>query len=427
MTNRRKKIFIVLLSACIIIAFTACSVKLPFIGTAAVVQPAAQSEPQQQAPAVSGADDEAMKKLMVEYFTKLYSQSPDAYVESSVTGKIPGALKEFLAERTLSEGEGNPENGIHFPRIIELNGLNLVNYEFIKYSDGSVKDGLEISSSFTGRNGDAYAYFVKLGFAAKAMGDEEFKAVYKENPESRTYLPTGVVNYGALKSVNLLLKYNVELIKDEKGFRILSAREANDRPGALWRLSKANNDFAERLPYLLLESTVQGKVHSNPEHQKLYDSETPVIETFFNLLKGIDGSRMLLLDGAWKAGQGQFADMFKKFDLKGYEKMPDKTIQDLMLVDADYKNKFDFYSFPVQTNMRKILEVKNFSILPHPAYSEDRREYIVTFDATVEKQNGIAVQEPYRFDYFVTLGGGPGNAKITGMKLNEAYKVEEKK
>ena len=68
--------------------------------------------------------------------------------------------------------------------------------------------------------------------------------------------------------------------------------------------------------------------------------------------------------------------------------------------------------------------MKNFVITPHPAYSENIKWYLVNFDATVQRTNGITDEDfEYRYDYLVALSSEEGTLIVQKIKLNEYYTI----
>jgi len=62
---------------------------------------------------------------MTEYFGALFGQNVESYKNNLLTGEIPANIKNYIAERTIKEGDKNPEVGIHFPRFVEVNGMTM--------------------------------------------------------------------------------------------------------------------------------------------------------------------------------------------------------------------------------------------------------------------------------------------------------------
>jgi hypothetical protein len=75
------------------------------------------------------------------------------------TAVIPENIKEFIAERTKTEGSNNPEVGIHLPRYVELNGVTVTGMELLENgNEGSVVP------TYIGKSSDSYLFYVKSTF-----------------------------------------------------------------------------------------------------------------------------------------------------------------------------------------------------------------------------------------------------------------------
>ena len=96
----------------------------------------------------------------------------------------------------------------------------------------------------------------------------------------------------------------------------------------------------------------------------------------------------------------------------------------LIEIDSKYSENYPFDSFPLRNNMEKIKEINNFTVTPHPAYSEKIKWYFVNFDAAVQRTNGITDDYfTYRYDYLVSLSEVDDSLVIERIKLNEYYTV----
>lgn len=362
-------------------------------------------------------DKEKVNKLIEDFYIKMYKEPVESYYN---IGAALDKFKDYIADRTLTEGRDNPEVGIHFPRYVELNGLTVIGMETLNNgSKGSV------DSTYIGKTSDTYMFYAKVYLKAKCIPDDVFNAGYKQNPGTGLYEKTAgaVVDPNKEDFIRLVEKYDVEVVKDDGSYKIRRSREASTRPGFKKRLMLLNNEFIERLPYINIEKTADKKSYINKEDGEQYQKEKTVIETFFNNLKEIDDERMNLLNSKWKTGQNEFTTFVKNV-LKTNE---DKDKKEIMDIAADYKDKFSYDSFPLQRGMNKIISLNSFSVLPHPGYSQNQKRYIVTFDAKVEKTMGIIGQQStYKYDYFVTLSGEKDSVKVNGIYLNNCSYVELK-
>lgn len=362
---------------------------------------------------VSAQDDTAAKKAIEGYFTKMYS-SADKFYPNNGSGNIPSELKDFIAQRALKENDGNPENGLHYPRIVEINGLNIVQYEAEKKNNN-------IQASFLTKSGDRYVYFVKIPLSGKCLDNNTFNTYYKESPD-HIFSYAGIVDNSLYEIVHLIAKYEVELVKENNKFKILEAKESSEKKGYAHRLSKANNDFIERVPYLLIDSTVGNKFKAVDADKKVYESEKKVIEGFFTIIKGIDRTRMNMIGKVWNTDENAVSGVINKFDLPKYDALKGKKLVDLMVMDKDYKKRYELLSLPLQTDMDSIAQIKSISVLPHQSYSNKKKRYIVNVDASVHKGSGVLDSTVnYKYSYYVelTLGGD----KLDQLRLQECFKV----
>ncbi|MCX7842444.1 MAG: hypothetical protein N2489_05145 [Clostridia bacterium] len=425
---KMKRTLLIFEIALLFLCFTGCAA-LSFGKKEGKEANAASQSQNIPAPEISSAEDSEIKALIYDYFVKLYSEKPDYYTSSSISGRIPGNVKGFISKKTLSEADGNPENGIHLPRIIELNGLNLIEYRILKYKDEAGQDKPEIDAAFAGKIIDGFSYNVKIALEGKGLRNGSFMAAYQEDMATRTFTPlaNAGINPDDVENIKLLVKYDLTIAKNDEGYKILKAREASNKPGFSHRLSKANNDFAEKLPYLFIDMTLNGRLHVINEHVELYQTESSVIEAFFTALTGLDAERMNLLKSEWSINEARFLDALKKYGLPKSEKLKDKGIEQLIAIDGNYRVNFDYYSLPLQSNMNRITEIKNMNIIPHPGYSKGLKKYIVVFDADSEMASGtISSRQQYRYDYSVDLNDDAGGLKVKRIKLNECFNLEKK-
>ncbi len=358
---------------------------------------------------LSKNDKDAVKKLVGDFYTKLYKEPVESYKD---TKAIPDNIKDSIAKSTLTEGANNPEIGIHLPRYVELNGLTVISYELLtKDADGGIE------TTYLGKSGDSYLYYAKVHLKAKCLPDELFNQAFKQNAVTGIYekQPTAGLDEQKADYVRLIAKYDVEVVKDGSSFKILRAKEAAGRPGFQNRLMLLNNDFVERLPYINIEKSADNKTYVNNDDAKKFEAEKSVIEAFFNNLKTVDSDRMGLMTVKWKLGKNDFTDFVTNvlhIDKDGKSK-------EIMDITDDYKTKFNYESFPIKSNMLRITALKNFNIAPHPAYSQKQKRYTVYFDADVEMMTGMVGQKStFKYDYIVVLSGEGDSTKVSGIYLN---------
>jgi hypothetical protein len=130
---------------------------------------------------------------------------------------------------------------------------------------------------------------------------------------------------------------------------------------------------------------------------------------------------MNLFRTKWNNGQTEFSDFLTKV----LKVNASKNGKELIEIGADYNIKFPYESFPLQAGMSKIDKYTGFSVIPHPAYTKNQKKYIVNFDATLEKLNGVIGQKwKFKYDYFVTLTSQADNIKISSMELNNCSFVQ---
>ncbi|MCX7921626.1 MAG: hypothetical protein N3B21_06385 [Clostridia bacterium] len=355
---------------------------------------------------ISSSNDKAIKELINNYFTDLYSQSPDSYKANSETGIVPLNVKKYIAKTTMDEGNANPEIPVHLPRYVELNGLTTIKYKILNEES----DKTAIQADYVGKNGDAYLYYVKVNTKAECVPNEVFDNFFKHDKKHNTYSKFGAIDPKDIDLMKVQTKYDVEVVKEDNEFKILKSKESNSKFGYKNRLLKFNNDFAERLNYL--------NISKNPD-KELYDKEKTFIKDYFEKLKTIDSDRMKLLYSKWNSSVLDLANFMDKIGIT-------KSMTNFG-VGEEYKKNFNYSSFPLQSNMKRIKNYKSFNVVPHPAYTENKKRYIVTFDADVEKNSGILGSEAsYKYDYFITLSGKDNFMKLESMKLNEFYMLNVK-
>ncbi|HEX9061609.1 MAG TPA: hypothetical protein VF941_15620 [Clostridia bacterium] len=368
---------------------------------------------------ISSQDDTQAKKLIEDYFTQIYS-NPSDYYPNNVTGNIPDKLKPFFADRVIKETNGNPENGIHYPRVLSINGLYIVKYGLDK-NVLDVGDSKWMQESFISKDDKSFTYYVKVPLFAQCLDEKTFNSYYKSNGDG-TYGYTTNPNDNILEKIRILAKYEVTLTKENNKMKILTAKEASIKKGSSRRMSVYNNDFIERLPYLFIDSTVNGKYKVIDADKKLYENEKKYAQAIFSEMSGIDRVRTNILETSWNKDGNTVSATLDKFDLPKSDGVK-KKITELLMLDGSYKTRYDFGSFPLQPEMEKINSISNISVEPHASYSDKKKRYIVTFDAAVKLSNGIEEAVKYRYSYDVLLEGSGDSIKVSKFSLNEYFKI----
>lgn len=355
-----------------------------------------------------------VKKLVSDYYNALFKESIEKY---NTTSKIPDNIRGFIAKRTLTEGDNNPEVGIHLPRYVEMNGLAIIKY-------GIAKDGKDegVETTYIGKSGDELLYYTKVHLMVDCVPYDYFINNFKVNANTRLYeKQIANIDENQIDSFRVIASYDINVVKEGNDYKILRATEASVRPGYQNRVLTINNDFMQRNPYINVEKAENGKDYINKEDGKKFEGDIKVIEEFFKNLKTVDNERMNLLKSKWNIGQKEFTDYVNdvlKINV-------DNNKKQILQIDDKYKTKFSIDSFPLKVNMNKIVKVTNFNIIPHPAYTKKQNRYIVGYDAYVELSNGIIGQQTkYRYDYFITMNGDNKSPKITGIYLNNANFLE---
>lgn len=377
---------------------------------------------------ISKEEDEKIKKLICDYYESLYSEPIDSFNPFVVSGKIPDIIRDFIAEDTLNMSEGNREIGIHLPRYVSFNGITAVEYEVVKVkgSDGSMVPYIE--AECMSRDGENALYFVKVNLRTKCLPDGDFNNTFERVEESPVYtkIKDKNINENLADYIKLQAKYEISVKNVGGSYKIVEAREASNVPGLKNRLYVLNNDFVSRKPLINITKGQDGESYLNESEGKQYEKESGVIKDFFESLRlNLDSSKMRVFHTTWDSGTAQFRDFLNKLGQYG-EKDAGKLV-DLMSIDNNYKLNFDFSVFLLKSDMDSIAgEFVNFTVLPHPAYSQRRRVYIVTFDAPVHKINSAleGKNSIYRYDYFVTLKAKDDNIKIKKIELNECFNTE---
>lgn len=359
--------------------------------------------PKVETPATSVEEDKKVLEILSKYFETVYADPIESYSQNVISGNIPEKIKTFMAQRTIAEGNGNPEIGIHLPRVVEINGLSITGYQIMKGKDGKTS----IDSGFIGKTGENFLYFVKLDLLAKALENSIFDQYYLQNPTTKLYDKIGgkVAGEDLFENMKVEAKYDVEVALDGGQYKIVTVKESNYKPGLNNRLFKLNNEFLNRISYLDLK---------NDDDKKVYEAEKAVIEGVFNNLIKIDKERMILLKSKWDKGNVDFIAFLNMVDVMKVNQ------KDALLIDQNYKTKFGYTALPLQINMEKISKINNLKVVEHPGYTSKKKRYFVSFEASVIKSNGmVGTEEVYYYDYFVTLDK---NALVDSIKLNEFYK-----
>lgn len=373
----------------------------------------------QQAPAapVSSEVDTTAKKLLEEYFSALFSiNSADEYTENSRTGIIPDSIKKFIAEKTIREGNGNPEIGIHLPRFISINGMTIIDYDLVLLGEEAKPD---ITLGFVAKNGENLLYFCKIVTKVKVVPNEVFESSYTLQ-EDNTYRKKKDVSQADVDGMRVEVRYDVELENNNGVMKVLRAIESNIKPGLKNRMFILNNDNINRLPYMDLTLSSDGISYVNPQDGQKYDAERAVIVTFFENLTQLDRERMNLLSHKWKQGLTAVKDYWVSL---GITKNKEGSA-DIITMTEDFGLNYSYEALPLRFNMEEIKGVQNFVITPHPAYSDKIKWYFVDFDASVQRTNGITDENYiYHYDYLVTLSTDKGII-IDKIKLNEYYVVK---
>jgi hypothetical protein len=349
-----------------------------------------------------------VKKLVSDYYKALFAESIEKY---NTTSKIPDNIKGFIAKRTLTEGDNNPEVGIHLPRYVEMNGMTIIKYGIVK---GGKDDGIE--ATYIGKSGDELLYYTKVHLMVDCINDTDFYSNYKLNTTTRLFEKQNVnIDEAKVDSFRVIASYDINVVKEGSEYKVLRATEASVRPGYQNRVLTINNDFMQRNPYINVEKAEGSKEFINKEDGKKFESDTRVMEEFFKNLKIVDNERMNLLKSKWNIGQKEFTDYVSEV----LKINVDNNKKQIVQIDDKYKSKLSIDAFPLKVNMNKMVKITNFTITPHPAYTKKQNRYIMGFDAYVELSNGIIGQQTkFRYDYFVTMNGDVKLPKITGIYLN---------
>jgi hypothetical protein len=372
--------------------------------------PEVQPEPKIETPITSPDEDNKVKEMLKEYFGKIYEKPINEYEQNILSGNIPDSISGMIANRTLEEGNNNPEVGIHLPRMVSINGIVALDYDIIIANDGKPL----VDAAFVGDTNDIFVYYVKVDLKAKGLAESYFLQYYQKNPDTKLY--ERIKENGQEKEINeeaydyIKVQARYDVIKEVKDYKVLTQREANYKPGLTKRLFILNNDFLTRIPYL------NTKIE---EEKKVYDEEKALIELYFNNLLKVDKERMNLIKSNWNKDKLVFIDILQKIGVSSAE-----GGKNLLLIDDDYKGKFKIESFPLQINMERLNRYDSFTVSVHPGYSYKNKMYMVSFKAAAVNTNGMIGDETfYQYDYVITMKNVNGTTLIDSVKLNEYFKT----
>lgn len=415
MKNKVRKLTQILLLTITITLSSACGLLIPSAyGTG---ESADKTNPAFASTVTIEKETEAKKFLDV-YFRVLFTApTVDEFTKNTLSGVIPDDIRELIAAKTISEGDMNPEIGVHLPRFVSINGETIIGYEIPETSRGISEESGSISSSFISKSEEGMIFFCKIKAKAVVVPDSVFLDSY-EKQDGNSFKKLKDIDYLFSDTIRVELKYDVELIEENGKLKVLRAIESNIKPGLSNRLFLMNNDNITRLSYLDLSQKADGSGYNNPEDRDIYEAEKAVISSLFNNLSSLDRERVNLLSYKWKQG---FNEVKGYLDSLGITKNGDQGMAIIALTE-DYERDFPFESLPLRYNMEKIKAVENITVSPHPAYSEKRKLYFVNFDATVQRINGITDEDfKYRYDYLVVMIEDDNHVVIEKIKLNEYY------
>ena len=107
--------------------------------------------PPKEYPNTSMAEDKVAQDFIKTYFKNLFSNSTENYTENLIKGIIPESVINQISERTIKEGNNNPEIGIHMPRMVEFGNLVILDYELLSNNNETPM----IDASYIGTSGDS--------------------------------------------------------------------------------------------------------------------------------------------------------------------------------------------------------------------------------------------------------------------------------
>lgn len=416
--------FLLVLSVSVLLVFnTACS--LPFISGG--------DNSDIQAPKPAGAvvsENELAQTLIIDYFRALYSKPVMDNYQNLIKGLIPEDLKNYIAKSTIDLQNGNPEIAIHLPRIIQVNDYLAVNFEISQHKSKDGKMVPEIDTNLIGEKSGNRVYYIKVDLKAKCIDYASFeKAMGTLNVNQPEYFPKLISNVTTLSNdatkvdyIRIQVCYDVELVKEKDGYKVVSEMEANTKPGFSAKNTGVNNDFAKRIEYLNTSKASDGS-SINKDDTDVFNKESALIKAFFsNYCNNFDDRKMKLLLPEWNTDMNNFKAFMQKLGVpKGKDS---KNIVDFMDIQTNYKQAFDYSAFPIQLNMQSFdKDFASFNVVQHPAYSGKQKRYILSFEIGVKKINGLieGVDTKYKYNYEIKLSGSGDSLKISNIKLNEFY------
>jgi len=377
---------------------------------------------------ITAEEDEKIKNLICDYYARLYSEPVESYNSYVASGTIPEKIREIIAEDTINFSEGNRKIGIHLPRYVSLNGVTAIEYEIARISGSEGETVPDIEADCVQAAGGNVHYFVKVNLRTKCIPDSEFNAVFKRANESPVYTKAEGrnVNENLTDYMRIEAKYDVVVKKIDGNYKIVEAKELGSIPGLENRMHVSNNGFVSRKPLINIAKDQKGGNYLNENDCKQYENESYTIKNFFETLKKcLDSSKMDLFYSSWEKGAEQFKGFINKLDM--YMESDTGKLSELMSIDGTYKSDFDYSDFILKAGMKEFAgEFENFSVQPHPAYTQRRKLYIVTFDVPVQKVNSPmeGKNSKYRYDYFITLTDKDGEIKIKKIELNECFDTQ---
>jgi len=99
--------------------------------------------------------------------------------------------------------------------------------------------------------------------------------------------------------IKVTAKYDVEVVKEGDGYKVLTQRKLISNHRFQKRISKLNNEFIEKRQYL---------DENIPEEKQQLDNEKALLEQFFKNLLALDRERMALLRAKWYEGYTGFME-----------------------------------------------------------------------------------------------------------------------
>lgn len=420
--------------------------------------------PRIESPETSAEEDIAAQEFIKTYFGDLFSKSVEEYSPNFVEGFIsddpndPNNIARHIATRTITEGQGNPEIGIHFPRMVEFAGLTMLDYKIVNDDSGSPM----VDAAYIGKTGDSFLYYVKVDVKATGLPINAFYKYYEQ--EEDTILFKQKVDFGEedieedvknllikrkelldkliaegdysqknniraemreieeklnFNEIKVQLKYDVELVRENNDYKVLTQKEVAYKPSFNNRRFILNNEFVDSLPYLDVNIQAENTV---------FQQEQGLIQNFFNDLLKLDRERMSLLRNEWDIRVNNFERLLDTIGIN----------TKLYILENDtYKDKFSILAFPLQPGMMRLMEYGNFEVTVHPGYSQNTKMYFVNINAIGESASGIIASETlkasgviegenvYRYNYVVELDyNNDDNLAVSGIKLNEYVRIK---